>query len=194
MAREKKFWRELIRVLEKTDTHVIVTIPAWRGEDEEFGKPDFRKDEFTEAEWEALVVGGRYFAMVNSDSTSMCNLEIRNLEIENINPIERMNDSDISDNAKSIPQEYLAKEIFRLREAIRDHQKKSGNALCWENDLELWRTVDSTAIYNHFSVPGREEFLANCQKYHESRVKGLPYTEAEQKTCAVTKEGKRIES
>ena len=77
--------------------------------------------------------------------------------------------------------------------AIKKHQQQSGNGLCWENDLELWRVIDPNVQFPHDKVPGREEFLANCAKYHKSRVEGLPYVEAEQKTCAVTKEGKRLE-
>jgi len=79
-----------------------------------------------------------------------------------------------------------------LVNAIKKHKEQSGNGLCWENDLELWRVIDPNAQYNHDTVPGKSEFLANCEKYHESRIKGLPYIEAEQKTCAVTKDGKRI--
>lgn len=77
--------------------------------------------------------------------------------------------------------------------AIKRHQEQSGNGLCWENDLELWRVIDPSAQYDHTKVPGRSEFLSNCEKYHESRLRGLPYEEAPQKTCAVTKEGKRLE-
>lgn len=77
--------------------------------------------------------------------------------------------------------------------AIKKHQEQSGNGLCWENDLELWRVIDPNAQYDHSKVPGRSEFLANCEKYHASRVAGLPYVETEQKTCAVTKEGKRMD-
>lgn len=78
--------------------------------------------------------------------------------------------------------------------AIKKHQEQSGNGLCWENDLELWRVIDPNAQYDHSKVPGRSEFLSNCEKYHESRLRGLPYTEAEQKTSAVTIDGKRIQN
>lgn len=77
--------------------------------------------------------------------------------------------------------------------AIKKHREQSGHNLCWLNDLELWKVIDPDATYPHDKVPGREEFLSQCARYHESRVCNLPYVEAEQKTCAVTRDGKRVD-
>lgn len=71
----------------------------------------------------------------------------------------------------------LAEEIRRLHEAIRIHQEKTGHALCWLNDIELWRAVDSEPRYPHETLPIREEFLKQCGRFYESRVKGTPYEE-----------------
>lgn len=89
--------------------------------------------------------------------------------------------------------ETLVEEIIRLREAIKTHQAASvGHGMCWENDQTLWRAVDENAKFPHETVPGREEFLGQCARYHASRVAGLPHVESEVKTHAVTKDGKVI--
>jgi hypothetical protein len=71
----------------------------------------------------------------------------------------------------------LAQEVLRLRSAIEKHASARGNELCWLNDIELWKTIDENIKYPHETLPRREEFLKNCAKYHESRVKGTRYVE-----------------
>ncbi len=75
----------------------------------------------------------------------------------------------------------LAAEVIRLREGIRNHQNKSGHELCWLNDIELWKLLDSGARYPHNSLPVREEFLAQCGRFYASRLKGTPYEEPQPK-------------
>lgn len=61
-----------------------------------------------------------------------------------------------------------------LENAIRKHWQQRGHALCWENDLELWNLLpDAPEKYPHDTVPPREEFMARCAEYHESRLKGI---------------------
>jgi hypothetical protein len=74
----------------------------------------------------------------------------------------------------------LAEEVCRLRQAIEAHRDKSGHELCWLNDLELWRAV-APADYDPGALPVREEFLAQCGRYYESRLKGTPYEEPKTK-------------
>ena len=69
----------------------------------------------------------------------------------------------------------LAKEVQRLREGIRDHRSQTGHSLCWLNDVALWRLVDDKPTYPHDTLPVREEFLANCQRYYQSRLEGTPW-------------------
>ena len=79
----------------------------------------------------------------------------------------------------------LAGEVLRLRNAIATHAAKRGNELCWLNDVALWKSVGIDAGYPHDSLPVREEFLAQCARYHASRVTGAPYEEpAAQQTVA----------
>ena len=122
----------------------------------------------------------------------MGDLEISSVEIPIVKTVQYMDDGQLMESAKSLPTQELVDEILRLRNAIRDHQSQTGDNLCWLNDLKLWQNVDINAQYPHDKVPGESEFLGNCKKYHESRVKGLPYSEAKQETHAVTKDGKRV--
>lgn len=71
----------------------------------------------------------------------------------------------------------LAREVIRLREGIRKHQQQTGHGLCWLNDVELWKLLDPEARYPHETLPVRDEFLAQCAKFYESRVTGTPYIE-----------------
>jgi len=71
----------------------------------------------------------------------------------------------------------LAGEVLRLRNAIATHAAKRGHELCWLNDVALWKAIGIEGDYPHDSVPVREEFLAQCGRYHASRVLGTPYEE-----------------
>ena len=71
----------------------------------------------------------------------------------------------------------LVAEVLRLRRGVQTHQKKSGHELCWLNDLELWKLIDSTVVYPHETLPVREEFLGQCRRFYDSRLSGTPYEE-----------------
>ena len=69
----------------------------------------------------------------------------------------------------------LAREVQRLRNGIREHRAATGHALCWLNDVALWGLLDEQPTYPHETLPVREEFLANCQRYYQSRLDGTPW-------------------
>ena len=71
----------------------------------------------------------------------------------------------------------LAAEVRRLREGIKSHRSASGHELCWLNDVELWKLVDDNPVYPHDTLPVQDEFLSQCRRYHESRLKNTPYAE-----------------
>ena len=75
----------------------------------------------------------------------------------------------------------LADEVRSLRAGIRIHKSQTGHSLCWLNDVELWRLLDSDPAYPHDTLPVRDEFLRQCRAYYESRLKGLPYEEPDPK-------------
>jgi hypothetical protein len=71
----------------------------------------------------------------------------------------------------------LAMEVRRLREGIRNHRSQTGHSLCWLNDVALWRLIEEETAYPHDTLPVREEFLANCERYYQSRLEGTPWTD-----------------
>jgi hypothetical protein len=75
------------------------------------------------------------------------------------------------------PIRALATEVQRLRAAIREHRGRTGHALCWINDVELWALVDPVKQYPHDSLPVREEFLNQCARFYQSRLTGTSYEE-----------------
>ena len=91
----------------------------------------------------------------------------------------RIGDEELGNLASaSDPQvRRLAGEVLRLRDAIATHAAKRGHELCWLNDVALWKSVGIDAGYPHDSLPVREEFLAQCARYHVSRLTGTPYEE-----------------
>lgn len=81
----------------------------------------------------------------------------------------------------------LAKEVLRLKQGIEDHRSNTGHGLCWLNDLELWKLLDSEAPYPHETIPMKEEFFTQCQRFYESRLTGTPYQEPQPKQTIVAK-------
>jgi hypothetical protein len=71
----------------------------------------------------------------------------------------------------------LAREVRRLRDGIREHRSQTGHALCWLNDVALWRLLEDEPAYPHETLPVREEFLANCRRYYQSRLDGMPWAD-----------------
>ena len=76
----------------------------------------------------------------------------------------------------------VAREVARLRDGIRAHRSASGHELCWLNDVELWKLIEDDPRYPHDTLPVREEFLTQCRRYHESRLKNTPYAEPATRT------------
>jgi hypothetical protein len=79
----------------------------------------------------------------------------------------------------------LAEEALRLHDAIRSHRDKTGHELCWLNDVELWKTIGENPAYPHDTLPVREEFLGQCSRFYESRLKGTAYAEPATKKTIV---------
>jgi hypothetical protein len=71
----------------------------------------------------------------------------------------------------------LAREVQRLREGIRYHRSQTGHSLCWINDVALWRLIEDDPTYPHDTLPVREEFLANCRRYYQSRLEGTSWVD-----------------
>lgn len=71
----------------------------------------------------------------------------------------------------------LAAEVLRLRRAIATHAAKRGHELCWLDDVDLWRAAGIPGIYPHDTLPVREEFLVQCRRYYEARIRGTAYEE-----------------
>lgn len=188
--RQEKYWRELIRVIEWFDDRVCVCILAYSSKN-----IILHKEQFDEASW--FVISAfkgrnivRFFGQVQSDAESISEMKIKEVETPKINLNIYTREELLGHDH---PQETLIDEIIRLREAIKTHQAASvGHGMCWENDQTLWQAIDENAKFPHETVPGKEEFLGQCARYHESRVKGLPHFESDVKTHAVTKDGKII--
>jgi hypothetical protein len=85
----------------------------------------------------------------------------------------------------------LAGEALRLRSAIATHASKRGHELCWLNDVALWKTVGIEGDYPHEWVPVREEFLAQCARYHASRTEGTEYSEPAMRAPVTQPKGSR---
>lgn len=68
----------------------------------------------------------------------------------------------------------LEKEILKFKDAIKKHSQQKGMDACWENDLELWKTIDKSVQFPHESVPGREAFLEGCRQYYEKISRNKP--------------------
>jgi len=71
----------------------------------------------------------------------------------------------------------LAGEVLRLRDGISTHQRQTGHAMCWLNDVALWRLLEPAAEYPHATLPVDEEFLTRCRRYYQSRIEATPYAE-----------------
>lgn len=64
----------------------------------------------------------------------------------------------------------LRAEAARLREAIREHAAQKRDDRCWLDDAALYSAAGlSPSIDANTALPPREEFLANCARFHASR-------------------------
>jgi hypothetical protein len=108
-----------------------------------------------------------------------------------VNPVENIpDDSEVDEwlDSRDPLVRRLAQEVRRLRDGIRQHRSQTGHSLCWLNDLELWRLLDTDAAYPHASLPVREEFLENCKRYYASRLEGTPWQDPPVKNTLVDKD------
>ena len=88
-----------------------------------------------------------------------------------------MSDAHIEDllSARNRLVSGLAREVKALRDGIRHHKAQTGHSMCWINDIELWKLVEEDPKYPHGTLPVREEFLANCRAFYESRLRNTPW-------------------
>lgn len=73
----------------------------------------------------------------------------------------------------------LTVEVIKLKSAIQDHKANTGHKVCWLNDQELWRALEENPIYPHDTLPVKQEFLNQCEKYYQSRLEGTEYEDPE---------------
>lgn len=60
--------------------------------------------------------------------------------------------------------------IDQLEAAIRKHRDQRGDDRCWLDDLELYAVLpEGPPTHEAMALPPREQFLANCARFHESR-------------------------
>lgn len=68
--------------------------------------------------------------------------------------------------------EELREENERLKAAIRRHRDERGNDRCWLDDSRLYAEIEGSELAN-LSLPPREEFLTNCERYWQRRQPGV---------------------
>lgn len=68
----------------------------------------------------------------------------------------------------SLSARQMRKEITRLRNAIREHRDEKGHGRCWLDDQRLYAVLLENQTAD-FSLPSRDEFLANCGLYWQER-------------------------
>jgi hypothetical protein len=62
----------------------------------------------------------------------------------------------------------VQKRLFKLEAAIRKHRKQTMHEMCWENDEELWTTIEDTEQIDHTPPPWCE-FMQKCAAYRASK-------------------------
>ena len=60
--------------------------------------------------------------------------------------------------------------INKLEDAIRKHREQTGHNMCWENDEELWATLEDGIKIDH-TTPDWCEFMNRCVEYRASKDK-----------------------
>jgi hypothetical protein len=64
----------------------------------------------------------------------------------------------------------LAREVERLRSAIREHRDQRDDRRCWLDDLKLYAALDDgPPDPDTTALPPREDFLESCRRYWEQR-------------------------
>lgn len=65
----------------------------------------------------------------------------------------------------------LKKEVERLRGAIRQHRDERGHDRCWMDDQRLYEVLPESVDVDT-TLPPKECFLKNCEKFYENRQNG----------------------
>lgn len=64
----------------------------------------------------------------------------------------------------------LKERIAELENAIRVHRDAQSHEMCWLNDSELYAVLHENLVDSRPTLPPRDEFLTNCEKYYQSRL------------------------
>ena len=67
-------------------------------------------------------------------------------------------------------EDELMAEVMKLRKAIRLHRDEKGHDRCWLDDQRLYEALPETKPAD-FTLPPKDEFLVNCERYWECRGK-----------------------
>lgn len=62
-------------------------------------------------------------------------------------------------------------QLLKLRNAIRQHRDEKGHDRCWMDDQRLYEVLPDK-IDIDTTLPSRECFLKNCEKFYENRQNG----------------------
>ena len=79
-----------------------------------------------------------------------------------------MTTTTLDQDLEQLTEQELRVEILNLRNGIRLHRDEKGHDRCWVDDLRLYELLPEKLPANT-TLPEREEFLANCQRFYESR-------------------------
>src|SRR5574337_22320 len=63
----------------------------------------------------------------------------------------------------------MTKKVQDLRDAIRRHRDEKGHDRCWLDDLELYKSLPEGLKDVDLTLPSRDEFITNCERYHAHR-------------------------
>lgn len=79
-----------------------------------------------------------------------------------------MTTTTLDQDLEQLTEQELRTEILNLRNGIRLHRDEKGHDRCWVDDLRLYELLPEKLPANT-TLPEREEFLDNCQRFYESR-------------------------
>ena len=79
-----------------------------------------------------------------------------------------MTTTTLDQDLEQLTEQELRVEILNLRNGIRLHRNEKGHDRCWVDDLRLYELLPEKLPANT-TLPEREEFLANCHRFYESR-------------------------
>ena len=67
-------------------------------------------------------------------------------------------------NIEQMSMQELKDEVSKLRQAIITHRDERGHDRCWLDDCRLYQVLGDINP-NEMTLPPKEEFLQQCEKY-----------------------------